>query len=653
MIAGLGGAGAISAGFRVYLNDDFSRNADRITSKLKAMRNETAMLRENLIGAKRMYTGLATAAFAATAGMVKLAMRGADYGFEMSKVKAITSGSVKEMKALNKEAKRLAGQTIFRPTEVASAMTFAARTGQSAGTILNTISPATYLAAATDTPLGGKGGAMDIQTNIMKGFSIPESRMTEVADILTNASLSANTNIVDLGRAIKYTAATSMDMATTMKESTAMIMVLGDNAMQASQAGTAVENMQRYFARALGPFATGAQRKAFSMMGLSAQDFKNKDGSRKEWTTIFKLINKKSAGLDPLIKQPIFEKIFGVRGKRAGSVFVRKPEAFQSMLEDLGNSEGMAKTTAIAMMDNLKGSWEKLISEFDSFAASWSEAVGPLLQFVMWVARGILKVANTIISTPVLGFLISSIMMVGSAALALRWSFKALAMTIATISGPRASIMGMRGAANGWIGGARSSMGFGRSYETAGRATYSSKRGMFYSISPGGGARAQTRGARFSHTGFARAGSKSGSLGIMGGFGKLGKIGKYLGMGVRFLGRMLPFLGPILLALEIFGPLLRDLGGKLVDLLNSTDENTRALAAQYEMFKGTGIIPAQAFNAAYADKTMAEIVQEIIPIVKSLEAQGYTQQEILDNGFLDVVNSYSDYEYSGSSNPAR
>lgn len=634
MMLGLGGGNAISAGFRIYLKDDFSPGARRVRAGLKGMGMEVGALRENLMGAKRLYMGIAGGAGMATAGMLRLAGAGAEFGFKMSHVKAITRSTTQELAKLKKLAHSLAGETIFSPTEISDAMKFAAMAGQSGATVAKSITPATYLAQATDTALGGKGGAMDIVTNIMKGFGMADSQLSTVADQLTAATLSANTNLVDLGRAIKYTSATAMDMGVSFKETTAMVMVLGNAGMQSSQAGTAVENMMRYFARSQGGFATKSQKKAMSMLGYTQKDFQRADGKLKSWSEVFKLINAGTKGLNPKDKQAALEKIFGVRGKRAGSAISRLSEDYDKFLNTLDSSGGMAQSVAEGMMDNLQGEWKKTISAWASFAAAWSEALAPLLRPILQFATFLVKGITKVMSTPVLGTVISGLLLFGAALVTATAAIGAMSMMIATMGGAFTSLKTMLTSSLSYMGAHRLSssiglMGTGHGLGSGSKMMYSEKRGMYYSKNRKGGISWQKRG--YSPPGLAK-----------GGMGGLGKIGTFLGRGVKFLGRMIPFLGPIMIGLSALTWALDAWGPAIMDLIRGTDDNTRAIESQYELYKGTNLLPNQAIAAMYSGQTTDVLTADILKVLQGLQAQGATASEISEMQGNDLLNALTE-----------
>jgi len=638
----LGSGNAISAGFRIFLRDEFSQRSRSIGKSLSDAQKKARNFNDELLGAKRAYGSIALGGAAATAGMVRLAFKGAEFGYQMDHVLAITKASNREFRTMKNLGKSIAGQTIFRPDAVASAMDFAAMAGQDATTIMSTISPATYMSAATMTPLGGKGGGMDILTNIMKGFGIPVTKATYVADLLTEATLSANTNLVDLGRAMKYTAATAVDTGTSLKETTAMVMGLGNAGMQSSQAGTAVENMLRYFTRAIGPFATGAQHKALGMLGFNAGSLKNADGSMRDMSKIFKMMAAGAKGLEKYEVQAIYEKIFGVRGKRSASALIRMVNDYDNFIIKLTNSQGRAQQTADDMMRNLKGEWEKTVSAWESFAASWSEALSPVLTMFLRVGRWFFDGLSVLIGTPVLGTVVASLTTMGMAVLSAAAAIKLFRLTLSMASGS-SMLAGARGAAlNLAPGFLRKRMNTYGATAANYTTKYSKKRGMFYSVGGGlsGGANWQSKTMYGSGMKTSKAMSYIPRIG-----GYLGKVAKFLPM---FLGIGGMGLAAVIGLLETFAPQLIN---AVQSLVRSQEDNTAAITSQYDRFKGVNILPQQAVMAAYGRTNLEDVAAQITIGLEALRKQGKSDAEVQAATGIDILNALLNSDSKANINP--
>jgi TP901 family phage tail tape measure protein len=333
-----------------------------------------------------------------------------EYQYTMAGVAAVTRDQTATLDELDKKATQVAANTMYTLDNVASAMKFMGMAGVSRKDIIGTIDAVAGLGAATDHMIEGKGGTADIMTNIMKAFNIEATKSARVSDILAAGTLSANTNIADLGEAIKYTSATAMDLNVELEETVAMIMAMGNAGIQASMAGTAVENMLRYITTATGERSTKGDQWAFEKLGISPTQLKDAHGNLKPIGDILGTIRSGLEGLGTTEKQTILTELFGVRGKRAGSLLIRELDSYKTFLNDMNNLEpGYALEVAAKRLDNIKGDVLLLTSAWSilqkKFTDSMEWLVRPLLQF----GKVLVDIVSYILGIPILGSIITGL----------------------------------------------------------------------------------------------------------------------------------------------------------------------------------------------------------------------------------------------------
>jgi len=380
------GGSTLGIGVTMFLRDQFSGPAARIRASAKQTEADFLRMQQNQMRAQRnMYAGLAIGGIMALRGMGKMVKKAAQFSYEMEFVKSITQATGEEQGKLSDIAKRLGRETMFYPQAIAEGMRFMAMAGMSAAEVEKNIQGAVTLAGATKSELGGKGGAADIMTNVMKQFQIGFEYTNDVADRLSYAVTRANTNLFDLGEALKYSGATAMDINISLEESTAMIMALGNAGMQGSMAGVAMENSMRYMARAFSSFASGPSRRALAELGLDVKDVTDQSGNLLSMTEIMKTFGNAIASIPSNVeRQAILQSTFGVRGKRAASLFLRNLQEFEKFSGDVSSkSSGHAAKIMGDMMNTLQGHMYKLGSAWNAMWVSFTDKVGPVLIVIM------------------------------------------------------------------------------------------------------------------------------------------------------------------------------------------------------------------------------------------------------------------------------
>jgi TP901 family phage tail tape measure protein len=407
ILGSLGGSGGgstnFNVGFRIYLKDNFSGPASAIKEGLKDIKDEYNAFTTNLRAARDMYGTLAAAGALATNTMMQWVKEGADYNYMMKYAEVVTRATVEEMSKLDKLTMGLSERTMYFPEDLASGVRFMGMAGQEAKDILDSLQGVVNLAAAQPgLPIGGRMGAADIITNIIKGFNMEAKETTKLSDMMVAAVTRANVQVSDLGHSLKYAAATATDLNVPVQDAISVLMALGNAGIQASMAGTALENMLRYMTMAIhGTFSTQRQRDALAAMGLTGADLQDARGNLLPLVDILGMMKKNLEGMGTVDVQGILKEVFGVRGKRGGSVAIRELESikhFQNMLE---NSEGAGDRMMSNIMDTLKGTFLILQSVWKAFKVEYSKALEPLIMGLNKVLTVVVRIVRSIAGNPI------------------------------------------------------------------------------------------------------------------------------------------------------------------------------------------------------------------------------------------------------------
>lgn len=407
------GGSTLGIGITMFLRDQFSGPAGRIRNSARMMQADMARMNEEQLRSQRnINAGLALATAAAVRGMSRMVVQAADFSYEMQFVKSLTESTTAEGKKLEDLATSLGQRTMFFSQDVAEGMRFMAMAGMSSKEITKNIEAAVYLAGSTKGILGGKGGAADIMTNVMKQFNVSFENSMHVADILSYAVNKANTNLFDLGEALKYAGSTAMDLQVPLQETTAMIMALGNAGIQGSMAGVAVENALRYASRAIGSYGTGQQKKALAQIGLSPSELLDAEGNLKSMVEVIKAM---ATAIDRTFgegmnieKQSILQAIFGVRGKRASSLLLRNFKEFDRFVTEVSTkSTGHAGKITNQMMEDIKGYILRTKTAWQNMWIAFTRGIEPTVKFALNLFERLFNFLKKVFETPLIGSFIT------------------------------------------------------------------------------------------------------------------------------------------------------------------------------------------------------------------------------------------------------
>lgn len=396
---------SLEIGIALVLQDRFSNQAKDASAAIRRLHNEakeavTANLQtaDSILGT--MYQSLQNVA----TGITNTVLQGAEFIDTMTTVSAITGSTREQLQMLSETAQSLGLETMFGSQDIASGMKYLAMAGNTVEQVNDMIKGAAYVANATGMELGGKGGAADLITNVMKTFKIVGDGASElVGDQLTKATLSANISMTDLAESIKYSAADMVMLKKELPEVAAMIGTLGNAGIQGSMAGTSLGNMARYLIKAFNP-----KTDAYSFlqrMGLSQQDFVDAQGDLIDFGDIMEKISKGVENLPSIDRGKAIGAIFGVRGQRAANAIMNDLEGYRNLLDQIqNNSAGFAKDIVDKRMNTLAGSIDKVSSAWENLKVAFTEQIGPALMPILNTISQIIEAVREFVTTPVGAF---------------------------------------------------------------------------------------------------------------------------------------------------------------------------------------------------------------------------------------------------------
>lgn len=320
-------------------------------------------------------------AFAISTTLVAGVRTLANFSQEMSTVRAITNATASEFVALRDEAKNLGATTRYSATQAGEAMKFLARAGFDASQVLKTVPDTLKLAQAGALDLGR---AADIASNILTGFRGNVSEATRVIDVLALAANSANTDVSQLGDAMKYVAPVAAGMGIELEETTAAAMALSNAGMQATMAGT---GLRRILSELESP--AGKSQKILRSLGLTAADVKV---SHVGLTNALKALA--AAGMDTGMAL----EFFGDRGGPAFEILSSSIGQVEVFTKNLNNAAGTVDRISEVMDDNLNGALLAVKSSIEALVLSFGDlgAESSLTMFFRGLASGIRAVAKNL-----------------------------------------------------------------------------------------------------------------------------------------------------------------------------------------------------------------------------------------------------------------
>ena len=305
-------------------------------------------------------TGGASAALAATGA--DAAKTFANFDDMMRKVSAVTSATDAQFKALTETAKELGATTSFTAQESAQAMIYLGQAGFDANQIIAAMPATLSLARGSMTDLATTA---DIMSNIMIGFHIPAENTAYAADVLAMAANRTNTDVTQLGEAMKYVAPLANQMGWSLEETAAAAGLLSNAGIKADMAGTVLRNS---IARLISP--TQAAQDILGKYGLTMDQLNPKVHNL---ASILETLQRVGMTSGDVIE------VFGMRaGPGMMALLNQGTGALREMEQELANSQGYAAAAAEAMDKGLGGAFREAGNALEAMQLSLGDAIGKI-----------------------------------------------------------------------------------------------------------------------------------------------------------------------------------------------------------------------------------------------------------------------------------
>lgn len=276
-------------------------------------------------------------------GMGVMALRTAgSYEESMNRVGAISQATGRELENLSTLARELGSTTRFSASEAADGMSFLAMAGFEVNEIMGAMPTTLRLAAAAKLDLARSA---DIVSNVMSGFRMDAEELEHAVDVLAAAFTRSNTDLEQLGNAMKMVGPVAAAFGIQFEEVTTAVGFLSDAGLQASMAGTGLR-------RVITTLVNESDK-----LGISVY---NANGQIRTLAELLGDVEKQGFSSAEIMQ------IFGDRGGPAMQVLLgRSSDALREMSDELEHMGGTAQRIAEQQMEGLNGALLEMRSAFE------------------------------------------------------------------------------------------------------------------------------------------------------------------------------------------------------------------------------------------------------------------------------------------------
>ena len=361
---------------------DFQRELGKTEAQMKSLKAEASQTAEAVAGRLKSAVSdlgnemkiavdiikkaeLALIAFSAASAKV-----GANFESAMSQVAAtlqIQAGT-EEYEKLSAAAKEMGESTSYSAAQAASALNSLAQAGYTADESIERLPKTLALAKAGGLDLGS---AAKIVTQSMASLQLSESDLDKLLDEMARTAQKSNTNIAELGEAIKGVGGTMNMAGQSVETMLTELGMLANAGVAASEAGTHLRNVM------LALVKTDVQ-KSLHDMGVEVTD---STGAIRDLSEIMTELAEATDGMTSGDKLTLFGDLFNVRDLASVNALLNGTKgSMQALRAEIENSQGAASQMAETMGDNLTGDITILKSAFEGLQIAISEKLNPSLR---------------------------------------------------------------------------------------------------------------------------------------------------------------------------------------------------------------------------------------------------------------------------------
>lgn len=405
---GLGSSSQLGIGIAIKLHDQFSGAADKVASRLRALKNDSSQLAMGVVRDYRnQAASIAGISAAVTYGMISMAKEGAEVQHKINQVAVVGGKELgKSREQLMKFATQFSKSFTSSPEDNVSAMFENAKAGITQG-MEEITKYQVAVATATDEAIGGEGGVANQLLTIMNAMDIPTSKFKDIANGITVAANASMASVHSIGESMHYAAFTAHQFNVPLAETLALTAKLSQAGIVGSSAGTGINNMMLMVSGGLGKYATKKQKKYWRDLGLNRNEMRaevNKGGQG--IFHVIEALDKATMRLNLNDKADVLGRLFNRRGGRAMAGMFESKNGHKS-IEDFtaeiqaGIKGDAAMVQSKAMMNDLSSDFKFLHNAVQRFKIAFVTQLGPTIRVLTHGLISVVNVLSKLVATPI------------------------------------------------------------------------------------------------------------------------------------------------------------------------------------------------------------------------------------------------------------
>ena len=156
-----------------------------------------------------------------------------------------------------------------------------------------------------------------------KSTAAMTSNTKRAVNELAYAADMTSTGFKDLGYGMSYVGSSAHQAGFSLSETASAMGILSNNGLEASKAGTGLNQVINRLSDATGKLVKGDKKNVLAKLGITPKEITDSKGQLKSMGTVFGVLEKHMKGMTKVQKINIMKSLFGVNGEQAGLILAK------------------------------------------------------------------------------------------------------------------------------------------------------------------------------------------------------------------------------------------------------------------------------------------------------------------------------------------
>ena len=183
---------------------------------------------------------------------------------------------------------------------------------------------------------------VSVSSTVLESFGMRAKTVTQMTsntkravNELAYAADMTSTGFKDLGYGMSYAASSAHQAGFNLSETASAMGILSNNGLEASKAGTGLNQVINRLSDATGKLVKGDKKNALAKLGIKPKEITDSTGKLKNLATVFGVLNKHMKGMTKVQKINIMKSLFGMTGEQAGLILAKYNKQLGSLSKNV------------------------------------------------------------------------------------------------------------------------------------------------------------------------------------------------------------------------------------------------------------------------------------------------------------------------------